>query len=149
MNHVFLSGIVATAPDMVSGVEKTPHAVMKLAVSHRTAAGVEKKEEYPVSAWRGIARRMVELVKPGSHVSIKGYLSQKQTNEGIFLEVTAEEFQVSARSSIVRPMRGNAAPLHFPAVLCPAKQEPALEAKPETGAVPDFSAQANTPEVDQ
>ena len=90
---------------MVSAPDQTPHALMNLTISHRTAAGVEKKEQYPISAWRGIAQRMVEIVKPGAHVSIKGYLTQKQTNEGTFMEVTAEEFQSTMPTSPVRPIR--------------------------------------------
>ena len=49
---------------------------------------------------------MVELIRPGAHVSIKGYLSQKQTSEGTLIEVTAEEFQSSVPSN--RPVRRTA-----------------------------------------
>ncbi|MCI5564432.1 MAG: single-stranded DNA-binding protein [Clostridiales bacterium] len=105
MNHVFLSGVAESTPVLVSRDEQTPHAVMALTVSHRTAAGVEKKEQYPISAWHSAALRMTELIRPGARVSIKGYLSQRQTGEGIFLEVTAEEFLVSSPPSIVRPLR--------------------------------------------
>ena len=106
MNDVFLSGIIKTTPKIVSSHNETPHAIMDLTVTHRSAKGVEKHEQYPLSAWRGIATKMVELIKPGSHVSIKGYLSQKQTNDGVFLEITVEEFNVAARSIGIRPLRG-------------------------------------------
>ena len=106
MNHVFLSGIVESMPITVSASDQTLHVRMNLTVSHRTAAGIEKKEQYPISAWRGIATRMVELIRPGAHVSIKGYLSQKQTSEGTLIEVTAEEFQSSVPSN--RPVRRTA-----------------------------------------
>ena len=69
------------------------------------ASGIEKREKYPISAWRGIALRMKELIKPNMRVSIKGYLSQKQTDEGLYLEVTAEEFQVAYQNGIIRPLR--------------------------------------------
>ena len=105
MNHVFLSGIAESAPRTVSHSQGVLHAAMDLTVTHTTSSGVEKRERYPISAWRGIAKRMTELVRPGSRVSVKGYLSQKQTQEGVFLEVTAEEFQVSARSIGIRPAR--------------------------------------------
>ena len=58
MNHVFLSGVAESTPVLVSRDEQTPHAVMALTVSHRTAAGVEKKEQYPISAWHSAALRM-------------------------------------------------------------------------------------------
>ena len=111
MNHVFLSGTVEKAPQMVSQGNETPHAILELTVSHKTASGVEKQEQYPISAWRGIAKRMSEMVAPGARVSVKGYLSQKQTPEGIYLEVTAEEFQVSVRPAVVRPLRRNILPV--------------------------------------
>lgn len=95
MNHVFLSGRAETGAVLVSKDQETPHAVMTLTVTHRTAAGQEKKERYPVSAWRATAQRLAESVRTGSRVTVTGYLSQRQTPEGIFLEVTADEFQAS------------------------------------------------------
>jgi len=105
MNHVFLSGLVESAPQMVSRQNEIPHAVMNLTVRHLSAKGVEKSEQYPLSAWRGIATRMVELIKPGAHLCIKGYLSQKQRNDGIFIEITVEEFNVSSRNTAIRHLR--------------------------------------------
>ena len=105
MNHVFLSGTVNTVPKLVHSENETPHAIMDLTVNHRTIAGIEKSEQYPISAWRGIALRMTEMITPGSRVSIKGYLSQKALGDSIFIEVTAEEFQVSNRSPSIRPTR--------------------------------------------
>ena len=105
MNHVFLSGTVNTVPKLVHSENETPHAIMDLTVTHRTVAGIEKSEQYPISAWRGIALRMTEMITPGSRVSIKGYLSQKVLGDSIFIEVTAEEFQVSNRGPSIRPAR--------------------------------------------
>lgn len=105
MNHVFLSGTVDEAPRRVSQENEIPHVVLELTVAHKTTSGVEKRERYPISAWRGIAKRMTEMIVQGSRVSIKGYLSQKQTPEGVYLEVTAEEFQVSPRPVVIRPLR--------------------------------------------
>lgn len=105
MNHVFISGFVENAPELLSRENEIPHVVMSLTVIHRTASGIEKREKYPISAWRGIALRMKELIKPNMRVSIKGYLSQKQTDEGLYLEVTAEEFQVAYQNGIIRPLR--------------------------------------------
>lgn len=111
MNHVFLSGTINVAPKMVSNQNEIPHAIMDLTVTHKTAKGVEKKEQYPVSAWRGIATKMVEMINPGCHVSIKGYLSQKKTNEGVFLEITVEEFNAASRFIGIRPLRDVSATL--------------------------------------
>lgn len=102
MNHVFLSGIVESMPITVSASDQTLHVRMNLTVSHRTAAGIEKKEQYPISAWRGIATRMVELIRPGAHVSIKGYLSQKQTSEG-----TLEKFGGQFVTDLICFLRGD------------------------------------------
>lgn len=102
MNHVFLTGIAEKGAMLVSQENETPHAVMQLTVTHRTANGIEKREQYPISAWRGTALRLAELVKAGARLSIKGYLSQRKTPEGILLEITAEEFQVSQHQSNAR-----------------------------------------------
>lgn len=105
MNHVFLSGTVDSAPVLLSLPEQTPHVIMDLIITHRTAAGIEKKERYPISAWHGIATRAMELIRPGAHVSIKGYLSQKQTINGVMIEVTAEEFHSTMPVIYTRPIR--------------------------------------------
>lgn len=105
MNHVFVSGIAEKDAKLVSRENEPPHAVMYLTVTHRTANGTEKREQYPISAWRGTAQRLVELAKAGARISIKGYLSQRQTPEGILLEVTAEEFLIGQNSPASRPPR--------------------------------------------
>lgn len=147
MNHVFLSGIVESAPRIVSQDHNVLHAVMDLTVTHKTAAGVEKQEQYPISAWRGIAKRMTEMIKPGSRVSVKGYLSQKPTPEGIFLEVTAEEFQVSEHSFVVRPLRRKSIPLRPAVFVGSAKQEPDQGTKYLTETVPEDTLAANNTEA--
>lgn len=96
MNHVFLSGIVEKAPIMVSKENEIPHVTLELTVTHFNTSGKEKREKYPLSAWRGIAYRIMELVKPGSRISIEGYLCQKATEEGILLEIAVKEFQTSS-----------------------------------------------------
>ena len=96
MNHVFLSGIVEKAPMMVSKESEITHVTLELTVTHLNASGKQKREKYPLSAWHGIAQRVYELVKSGDRISIEGYLCQKQTNEGVFLEITIREFQASS-----------------------------------------------------
>ena len=95
MNHVFLSGITERGAQLVSRENETPHAILLLNVTHRTLSGVEKKEQYPLSAWRGTAQRLAQLAKPGTRITIKGYLSQRKMNHGVALEVTVEEFQAT------------------------------------------------------
>ena len=56
---------------------------------------LEKKEQYPISAWRSTALRLAQLAKPGTRITIKGYLSQHLVGQTTMIEVTAEEFQVS------------------------------------------------------
>ena len=107
MNDVFLSGIAEAAPLMVSPMNAVAHAVMNLTVVHRTAKGLEKREQYPVSAWHGVAQRMCDLVKAGSYVTIKGYLSQKKTEDGVFMEVTVKEFQTSSGAIANKPALKN------------------------------------------
>lgn len=149
MNHVFLSGTVETSPKVVSQDNNVLHAIMDLTVIHKNAAGVEKKEQYPISAWRGIAKRMMELITPGSRVSIKGYLSQKQTAEGIFLEVTVEEFQVSDHSLLIRPLRRNAVPIRSAKPVCKTKEKSDSEDEHPIETVPDLIAMREESAMDQ
>ena len=100
MNHVFLSGIVEKAPIMVSKENEIPHVTLELTVTHFNTSGKEKRERYPLSAWRGIAYRILELVKPGVRISIEGYLCQKATEEGILLEIAIKEFQASSLQAV-------------------------------------------------
>lgn len=92
MNHVFLSGITDKDATLISREGQTPHARLLLRISHRSASGAEKHELFPVSAWRGTALQLAAQAKAGTRLSLKGYLSQRHTPEGIVLEVTAEEF---------------------------------------------------------
>ena len=95
MNHVFLSGICEKGAYLVSPNTEIPHAKMALTVTHYTSTGMEKKEQYPISAWRSTALRLAQLAKPGTRITIKGYLSQHLVGQTTMIEVTAEEFQVS------------------------------------------------------
>ena len=105
MNHVFLSGTTEKGAVLISREEEIPHAVMLLTVTHRTTRGEEKREQYPLSAWRGTAVQLANRTEPGCRLAIKGYLSQRNTPEGILLEVTVEEFQVSGGKAPTRPPR--------------------------------------------
>lgn len=110
MNEVFLSGIIETMPKQVSHVNETLHVRLLLRVSHRTVAGVEKQERYPINAWRATASRLLELAKPGSRMSLKGYLSQHTTANGTFVEVTVDEFCIAANSKPGRTLSNSMPP---------------------------------------
>lgn len=100
MNEVFLSGIIETMPKQVAHVNETPHLRLLLRVSHRTVAGVEKQERYPINAWRATASRLLELAKPGSRMSLKGYLSQHTTANGTLHLHAAPGVQVYGRQRL-------------------------------------------------
>ena len=149
MNHVFLSGIAETAPRVVSQGNGVFHTIMNLTVIHKTVMGVEKQEQYPISAWRGIAKRMTELIMAGSRVSIKGYLSQKQTPDGIYLEVTVEEFHVSSHDSIARPPRRNSISFHLINTAGAEHEEPNLNQNLPIGTNAELSDPENSPVINQ
>lgn len=129
MNHVFLSGIAATSPHMISHENQSPHATVGLIVTHKTAAGVEKRETYPLAGWHGIAQRMCAMIKPGSRMSITGHLSQAPTPEGPRMEITVKEFQVSARSTPLWMQQENAA--------VPAEEAKAVQGEDVTAKRPE------------
>lgn len=96
MNKVFLSGIIADSPVLVSKPEDAnPHMVMTLCVSHKTTQGLVKRELYTANAWNKTALWAHENLKQGIRVVIKGYLSQRPLKESAAfpsIEVTVEEF---------------------------------------------------------
>lgn len=104
MNHIFLSGIVETAPILLSKDNETPHACMDLVVSHRNSSGFEKKETYQIHTWHNVALSLMKAAKPSNRVSIKGYLCQQHMENHILIYITAEEFHVSSKQPS-RPMR--------------------------------------------
>ncbi len=111
--------------------EETPHAVFALTVTHRTAAGVFKQEQYPVHAWRGTALQLMRMVQDKSRVSISGYLIQRTTPQGIEMSITISEFQVSGSAAPVAALQPRSAPRRKDSqVLNPASQAPAQPVLP-------------------
>ena len=60
--------------------------------------------------WRATASRLLELAKPGSRMSLKGYLSQHTTANGTFVEVTVDEFCIAANSKPGRTLSNSMPP---------------------------------------
>lgn len=104
MNTVHLSGVAESSPSIVSRPGEPVHSIFKLDVAHKTSAGVEKHESYPISGWRGVGERMHEKINSGAHVSIEGYLSQKWVDGVPSIEITVTEFMTTPRSmALVKP----------------------------------------------
>ena len=104
MNTVHLSGVAESSPSIVSRPGEPIHSIFKLDVAHKTSAGVEKHESYPISGWRGVGERMHEKINSGAHVSIEGYLSQKWVDGVPSIEITVTEFMTTPRSmALVKP----------------------------------------------
>ncbi len=106
MNHVFLSGKVEQKPFLVSKEQQVPHAQVELTIFHRTVSGQEKKETFTLNAWNNVALSMMNKVRAGANMSVKGYLSIQRNDHESKMEVTVEEFQVSSQL-VSRPERRN------------------------------------------
>ena len=99
MNQVYLSGRMG--PIVIESKEnEILHVTSVLTVSHTTASGVTKKEEFPISAWRGTGKQLLEQARNGCHMMLQGYLSwKKDQDQNRQLEITVREFQLSNKVS--------------------------------------------------
>ena len=99
MNQVYLSGRMG--PIVIESKEnEILHVTSVLTVAHMTASGVTKKEEFPISAWRGTGKQLLEQARKGCHMMLQGYLSwKKMSDQNHQLEVTVKEFQLSNKAS--------------------------------------------------
>ena len=99
MNQVYLSGRMG--PIVIESKEnEILHVTSVLTVTHTTASGVTKKEEFPISAWRGTGKQLLEQARNGCHMMLQGYLSwKKMSDQNHQLEVTVKEFQLSNKVS--------------------------------------------------
>ena len=99
MNQVYLSGRMG--PIVIESKEnEILHVTSVLTVTHTTASGVTKKEEFPISAWRGTGKQLLEQARNGCHMMLQGYLSwKKMSDQNHQLEVTVKEFQLSNKTS--------------------------------------------------
>lgn len=99
MNQVYLSGRIG--PIVIQSKEnEVMHVTSEVTVIHTTAAGIRKEEAFPISAWRGTAKQLLQQARKGSHVMLQGYLSWKQDEEKkAVMEITVKEFQVSGKQT--------------------------------------------------
>lgn len=99
MNQVYLSGRMG--PIVIESKEnEILHVTSVLTVTHTTASGVTKKEEFPISAWRGTGKQLLEQARNGCHLMLQGYLSwKKMSDQSDQLEITVKEFQLSNKAS--------------------------------------------------
>ena len=99
MNQVYLSGRMG--PIVIESKEnEILHVTSVLTVTHTTASGVTKKEEFPISAWRGTGKQLLEQARNGCHIMLQGYLSwKKDQDQNRQLEITVREFQLSNKVS--------------------------------------------------
>ena len=107
MNQVYLSGRIG--PIVIQSKEnEILHVTSVLTVMHTTASGIRKEEQFPISAWRGTGKQLLQQARKGSHIMIQGYLSWKQAAEKERkMEITVKEFQVSSKRPEVK--EGNTA----------------------------------------
>jgi len=99
MNQVYLSGRMG--PIVIESKEnEILHVTSVLTVTHTTASGVTKKEEFPISAWRGTGKQLLEQARNRCHIMLLGYLSwKKDQDQNRQLEITVKEFQLSNKTS--------------------------------------------------
>lgn len=95
MNKVFLSGRIATEPQLRTESGDAAHLALLLSVQHKTRAGEVRREAYRVNAWHDVALWGAKNLARGQRIGVCGYLTQRQVNAGgisaLATEVVAEE----------------------------------------------------------
>lgn len=95
MNKVFLSGRIATEPQLRTENGDAAHLALLLSVQHKTRAGEVRREAYRVNAWHDVALWGAKNLARGQRIGVCGYLTQRQVNAGgisaLATEVVAEE----------------------------------------------------------
>ena len=95
MNKVFLSGRIATEPQLRTENRDAAHLALLLSVQHKTRAGEVRREAYRVNAWHDVALWGAKNLARGQRIGVCGYLTQRQVNAGgisaLATEVVAEE----------------------------------------------------------
>ena len=95
MNKVFLSGRIATEPQLRTENGDAAHLALLLSVQHKTRAGEVRREAYRVNAWYDVALWGAKNLARGQRIGVCGYLTQRQVNAGgisaLATEVVAEE----------------------------------------------------------
>ena len=95
MNKVFLSGRIATEPQLRTENRDAAHLALLLSVQHKTRAGEVRREAYRVNAWHDVALWGAKNLARGQRIGVCGYLTQRQVNAGgisaLATEIVAEE----------------------------------------------------------
>lgn len=102
MNRIFMSGIVAETPVLITAQDGTARIMFRICVSHRNRNGVTKRELYPVNAWHNVAKWAHEHLSMGQRVSLEGYLTLHHDGaqeDAQRIEVTADEFFAGANAT--------------------------------------------------
>ncbi len=88
MNNVYLEGRVIQVEEKLHPTPEK-HTLLTLEVTHRTQAGIIRREQYPVNTWRNLAAWALRTLRPGDHVLVSGYLTQRVLERQAYTEVTA------------------------------------------------------------
>lgn len=88
MNNVYLEGRVIQVEEKLHPTPEK-HALLTLEITHRTQAGIIRREQYPVNAWRNLAAWALRSLRPGDQVLVSGYLTQRVLERQAYTEVTA------------------------------------------------------------
>ena len=109
MNKVFLSGRIATEPQLRTENGDAAHLALLLSVQHKTRAGEVRREAYRVNAWYDVALWGAKNLARGQRIGVCGYLTQRQVNAGgisaLATEVVAEEILPMNAAASTSPPR--------------------------------------------
>lgn len=76
--------------------------MLQVRVSHRNREKKVKHELYPVNVWNNLAVWANQALKPGVFVTVRGYLTQRPTDKGSYVEVTARYFMINQLSPPIK-----------------------------------------------
>lgn len=88
MNEVYLEGQITRVEEKLHPTPEK-HTLLTLEVTHRTQAGIIRREQYPVNTWRNLAVWALRNLRPGNQVLVSGYLTQRVQEQQAYTEVTA------------------------------------------------------------
>ena len=102
MNEVYLSGVIDSISALRITEKENAHLMLQMRVSHRNREKRIKHELYTVNAWNNLAAWGDQALKPGLLITVRGYLTQRPTDNGPHTEVTARYFTINQPSPSVR-----------------------------------------------
>jgi len=88
MNEVYLEGRITHVEEKLHSTSEK-HTLLTMEVTHRTQAGIIRREQYPVNTWRNLAVWALRNLRPGNQVLVSGYLTQRIQEQQAYTEVTA------------------------------------------------------------